>query len=89
MTIADHIARIRRQQELAAAWMDEIGDIYSTPIVDLSRTLAALERCVEALQESKRVLTVPAAEYVPAIPDAWSVIDDALAEAEELLRGKP
>lgn len=33
----------------------------------------------QALERVKQVLTVPAAEYVPAIPDAWAIIDQALA----------
>ena len=31
-----------------------------------------------ALRDVNQVLIVPAAEYVPAIPDAWNVIDRAL-----------
>lgn len=31
-----------------------------------------------ALNSLRAILTVPAAEYVPAISDAWAVIDDAL-----------
>lgn len=31
-----------------------------------------------ALREVNTILTVPAAEYVPAIPDAWKVIEKAL-----------
>jgi len=26
----------------------------------------------------KQTLLIPAAEYVPAIPDAWGIIDEAL-----------
>lgn len=33
---------------------------------------------VAALRKVNEILTVPAAEYVPAIPDAWAVIDAAL-----------
>jgi hypothetical protein len=33
----------------------------------------------QALERVQQVLTVPAAEYVPAIPDAWAIIDQALA----------
>ena len=34
-----------------------------------------------ALREVMETLTVPAAEYVPAIPDAWGVIRRALGDA--------
>lgn len=34
----------------------------------------------QALSDVKRTLTIPAAEYVPAIPDAWTLIDAALAK---------
>lgn len=33
----------------------------------------------KALADVKHTLLIPAAEYVPAIPDAWSIIDEALA----------
>lgn len=36
-------------------------------------------RLEAALEEIDRILTVPAAEYVPAIPDAWAVIKRARA----------
>jgi hypothetical protein len=31
-----------------------------------------------ALSNVKQTLLIPAAEYVPAIPDAWDIIDDAM-----------
>lgn len=42
----------------------------------------ALKYATGALKSLRPVLTVPAAEYVPAIPDAWAIIDDAIAEIE-------
>lgn len=38
------------------------------------------KRCEVALRTLKDMLTIPAAEYVPAIPDCWRVIDHALGE---------
>lgn len=35
----------------------------------------------QALKDVKHTLTIPAAEFVPAIPDAWSIIDDALGKS--------
>lgn len=46
----------------------------------LARGRDRLARLERALADVKRVLTVPAAEYVPAIPDAWGIIDAALAD---------
>lgn len=40
--------------------------------------VAEVERLKDALGRVSNVLQVPAAEYVPAIPDAWSIIDGAL-----------
>ena len=34
----------------------------------------------EALERVKAALLIPAAEYVPAIPDAWEIIDRALSD---------
>lgn len=36
---------------------------------------------IETLRRVKVELTIPAAEYVPAIPAAWDIIDGALARA--------
>jgi hypothetical protein len=41
-----------------------------------------VERLREALNRVSATLQVPAAEYVPAIPDAWEIIDAALGEAK-------
>lgn len=49
--------------------------------------LRALKKAVEALHEADHALRVSAAEYVPAISDAFSVFDKTLAEIEkELLK---
>lgn len=44
----------------------------------LAERVRALE---EALRKTLTTLTVPAAEYVPAITDAWAIIEEALKEA--------
>lgn len=35
-----------------------------------------------ALRRVKQELTIPAAEYVPAIPACWDIIDAALTKTE-------
>lgn len=40
--------------------------------------LVERERLRGALSLVNKTLTVPAAEYVPAITDAWKIIEDAL-----------
>jgi hypothetical protein len=39
---------------------------------------ARAEALEAALRRVLHTLTIPAAEYVPAIPDAWAIIEDAL-----------
>jgi hypothetical protein len=34
----------------------------------------------QALKDVKQTLLIPAAELVPAIPDAWRIIDNALGD---------
>jgi hypothetical protein len=41
-----------------------------------------VEKLREALNRVSATLQVPAAEYVPAIPDAWEIIDAALGTGE-------
>lgn len=41
--------------------------------------IAECERLREAIRLTSKVLNVPAAEYVPAISDAWTILDAALA----------
>lgn len=43
------------------------------------RAKAKADRYREALERVNKTLTVPAAEYVPAIQDAFQIIDTALA----------
>ena len=50
---------------------------WRTRAVDAEREV---ERLREALERVNQTLEVPAAEYVPAIPDAWEIIDAALAQ---------
>lgn len=38
------------------------------------------KKLIEALKYIKQMLTIPAAEYVPAIPDVWEFIDEILNE---------
>lgn len=38
------------------------------------------DKLVKALEDVSKVLTVPAAEYVPAIGDAFKIIDQALKD---------
>lgn len=44
---------------------------------------AKLDKAREALRELNRLLTVPAAGHVPAIPEAWAVIERTLRELGE------
>lgn len=50
-----------------------------TILNNLPALLAALEERTEALRLIDKTLRVPAAEYVPAIGDAFKIIDAALA----------
>jgi hypothetical protein len=47
-----------------------------------SALIGEVERLREALSRVSATLQVPAAEYVPAIPDAWEIIDAALGTGE-------
>lgn len=47
--------------------------------------LAALKVALEKLNELDQTLRVPAAEYVPAIADAFTIIDQALAQITKLM----
>jgi hypothetical protein len=49
-----------------------------TFVVDTARLLQRVRDLEAALRDVRGILTVPAAEYVPAIPDAWARIDAAL-----------
>lgn len=42
-----------------------------------------VETLTQALRSAKRELTIPAAEYVPAIPVVWEILDRALATTPE------
>lgn len=54
----------------------ENPDAAAQKIIDrLTATVAALKL---ELKNVNRALTIPAAEYVPAIPEAWTLIDRAL-----------
>ncbi len=60
-----------RESQITAAWAEERK---------LRRAnLAEIDALLAALKQVKLILTIPAAEYVPAIPDAWEVIDKAIA----------
>ena len=52
-------------------------------ITNLENELAKSARLREALNKVTYVLTYPASEYVPSIPDAWAVIDKAIAEYDK------
>ena len=74
----------------AAYWSDGPASRREKVVADFAARLRphlADRRAVEglraALRDVKRILTVPAAEHVPAIPEAWSAIDAALAAAGE------
>jgi hypothetical protein len=47
--------------------------------------LAALKVALEKLNELDQTLRVPAAEYVPAIADAFTIIDQAITQITELM----
>jgi hypothetical protein len=53
-----------------------------------SRLAPALICAVDALERIDLTLRVPAAEYVPAISDAFTEIDRAKARIREMLEGK-
>jgi hypothetical protein len=65
------------------------GDFIPKSIHDetATATITALEaevgRLREALLHLNRHLTIPAAEYVPAIPEAWKIIEAALKTKEQ------
>lgn len=44
---------------------------------------AEIKMLTEALKTLNKHLTIPAAEYVPAIPEAWKIIEEALAKWKE------
>lgn len=46
------------------------------------RLIETQRELVAALGALNEHLTIPAAEYVPAIPEAWKIIDTAIAKAE-------
>lgn len=76
-------------------WVNDFdATIYTVPQSELSEErkqiivvhyddYQALEQklavAVEALEKLNKHLTIPAAEHVPAIPEAWTIIDKALA----------
>lgn len=78
---------------VAYAVAEDIGKISDFK-ADLPGVVATVEtydrsfsaentRLRAALERVRAILTVPAAEYVPAIPDAWQAIDAALADTGE------
>jgi hypothetical protein len=48
--------------------------------VEELRMKEKIEVLTKALRDVDDVLAVPAAEYVPAIPDAWAIIDRAIGK---------
>lgn len=76
-----HAAIIGNPASAARAEIDEIG----AALVELAEALAMGDRyqkaddaAVQLLEKAKMTLEVPAAEYVPAISDAWQLIENAL-----------
>lgn len=55
---------------------------------ELGCVKAAIRRAVEGLDWTDKTLTVPAAEYVPAISDAFEAIDKTKADILKILRGE-
>lgn len=53
----------------------------------ISKIVAAFPRMREALEQVSAMLTIPAAEYVPAIGECYPILDRALAIAEAAERG--
>jgi hypothetical protein len=69
--------------EAAATWQITRNDIERA-IPEIATERAALVAEIKALRASlgeiKHELLIPAAEYVPAIPAVWDIIDKALGE---------
>jgi hypothetical protein len=77
---AEHyrIENARLREALAAA---ETRLFHCSNAVELLRGVEAEnDRLREALERVKQELIIPAAEYVPAIPACWDIIDAALAK---------
>lgn len=58
-------------------------ELYVNPGLGLSEELRMRERIealTKALRDVEDTLTVPAAEFVPAIPDAWDIIEQAIGK---------
>lgn len=49
---------------------------------EAAKLIAAAPDLLEAMKRVQQELTIPAAEYVPAIPACWEIINDAIAKAE-------
>lgn len=84
-THADAIGRVlSRIAELEAA-LEAKHQQYTGAVIALTEALAVADRyqkaddaAVQLLEKAKLTLEVPAAEYVPAISDAWQLIENAL-----------
>jgi len=77
-------------EKILDSWGDSIKDRDNCLFVVRAHTrwpatTRALIKAIEALQLLSVTLTVPAAEYVPAIADSFEIFDRAFAEIEKEL----
>jgi len=69
--------------QVDAQWRCNRARVKAAHIETLFDTRAPSDAALaEALERVKRMLIIPAAEYVPTIPEVWDVIDAALAAAK-------
>ncbi len=71
--------------EIAQVYTREEREFIAASRNQREGELAALKVALEKLNELDQTLRVPAAEYVPAIADAFTIIDQALAQITKLM----
>lgn len=82
-TCGEHIEDVLSREDTPDCFdaIDEAREVLRTEVeVVRVATLYCPDcnRLSGALRRVEETLRVPAAEYVPAIPDAWKIIDEAL-----------
>lgn len=68
----------QRLMSLAKVVSIESGRAIGAALAELSRRGERIKALEGALERVNAMLTISAAEYVPAIPDCWKVIEDAM-----------
>ena len=80
---ANHPGYAKDAEVLEEALANAQRDALPCQVLDVldseRKTKAKADRYRAALERVNKTLTVPAAEYVPAIQDAFQIIDTALA----------